>query len=86
MSPDEKWVASASEATNMVHWINRKTLEVEDNTLVDPRPRGLSFTADSQQLWVTSEMGGTVSVLGVKTRKKIKTINFEITGVTNNKI
>ena len=86
VSPDEKWVASASEATNMVHWINRKTLEVEDNTLVDPRPRGLSFTVDSQQLWVTSEMGGTVSVLDVKTRKKIKTINFEITGVTNNKI
>jgi YVTN family beta-propeller protein len=48
VSPDEKWVASASEATNMVHWINRKTLKVEGNTLVDPRPRGLSFTSDSQ--------------------------------------
>jgi YVTN family beta-propeller protein len=35
---------------------------------------------------VTSEMGGTVAVLDVKTRKKIKTINFEITGVTSDKI
>ena len=70
VSPDEKWVVSGSEATNMVHWINRQTLAIEDNTLVDPRPRGLSFTADSQQLWVTSELGGTVTILDVATRKK----------------
>jgi len=86
VSPDEKWVVSASEATNMVHWINRDTLLVEDNTLVDPRPRGLAFTTDSQQLWVTSEMGGTVTVLDVASHKKIKTIHFEISGVTADKI
>lgn len=86
VSPDGKWVASGSEATNMVHWINRKTLAVEHNTLVDPRPRGLSFTSDSQQLWVTSEMGGTVTVLDVATHKKIKSINFEIAGVSSEKI
>lgn len=85
-SPDGKWVASASEATNMVHWINRKTLKIEDNTLVDPRPRGLSFTSDSQQLWVTSEMGGTVTVLDVATRKKIKSIDFSIAGLSKDKI
>jgi len=86
VSPDEKWVVSGSEATNMVHWINRHTLEVEENTLVDPRPRGLSFTVDSQQLWVTSEMGGTVTVLDVATRQKIKSISFEIAGITGDKI
>lgn len=86
VSPDEKWVVSGSEATNMVHWINRETLSVEENTLVDPRPRGLSFTADSQQLWVTSEMGGTVTILDVATRKKIKSINFNIAGISNDKI
>jgi len=86
VSPDGKWVVSGSEATNMVHWINRQTLAVEHNTLVDPRPRGLSFTADSQQLWVTSEMGGTVTILDVNTREKLKTINFEIPGVLGDKI
>jgi len=86
VSPDEKWVASGSEATNMVHWINRETLAVEHNTLVDPRPRGLSFTSDSQQLWVTSEMGGTVTVLDAVTHKKIKSIGFEIAGVSSEKI
>jgi PQQ-dependent catabolism-associated beta-propeller protein len=86
VSPDEKWVVSASEATNMVHWINRKTLTVEDNTLVDPRPRGLSFSADSQRLWVTSEMGGTVTVLDTTNHSKIKTINFAVPGVSSDKI
>jgi PQQ-dependent catabolism-associated beta-propeller protein len=86
VSPDEKWVVSSSEATNMVHWINRKTLTVEDNTLVDPRPRGLSFSADSQRLWVTSEMGGTVTVLDTTNHSKIKTINFAVPGVSSDKI
>lgn len=86
VSPDEKWVVSASEATNMVYWINRKTLTVEDNTLVDPRPRGLSFSADSQRLWVTSEMGGTVTVLDTTNHSKIKTINFAVPGVSSDKI
>ena len=86
VSPNGKWVASASEATNMVHWINHETLTVEDNTLVDPRPRGLSFTSDSQQLWVTSEMGGTVTILDVATRKKIKSIDFSIAGLSKDKI
>ncbi|WP_198245643.1 PQQ-dependent catabolism-associated beta-propeller protein [methane-oxidizing endosymbiont of Gigantopelta aegis] len=86
VSPDEKWVVSASEATNMVHWIKQETLTVEDNTLVDPRPRGLSFSADSQRLWVTSELGGTVTVLDTISHKKIKTIQFSIPGVSDDKI
>jgi len=81
VSPDEKWVASASEATNMVHWINRETLTVEDNTLVDSRPRGLSFSANSQRLWVSSEMGGTITVLDANNHSKIKTIKFDIPGI-----
>lgn len=86
VSPDQRWVASASETTNMVHWIDRSTLQVEDNTLVDPRPRALSFTDDSQQLWVTSEIAGTVTVFDVATRKPVKTLKFQIPGVTADKI
>ena len=86
VSPDGKWIVSGSEATNMVHWINKDTLAVEHNTLVDPRPRGLSFTSDSQQVWVTSEMGGTVTVLDTVTHEKIKSITFEIAGVSSDKI
>jgi len=86
VSPDNLWVASASETTNMVHWIDTKTNAIVENTLVDPRPRALGFTADSQQLWVTSEMAGTLMILDVKTKQIIKTIKFDVQGVTADKI
>jgi YVTN family beta-propeller protein len=57
-----------------------------DNTLVDPRPRFVTFTPDSQQLWVTSEMAGNLMVLDANTKQAIKTINFSIQGVTKEKI
>jgi len=70
----------------MVHWIEQKSLKVVDTTLVDTRPRGMAFTADSKQLWVTSELGGTATVIDTETRKIIKTIQFEIPGVTKDMI
>ncbi len=86
VSPDNRWVVSASEATNMVHWIDPDKLEIVDNTLVNPRPRGMAFTDDNQQLWVTSELGGTVSVIDVTTRQLVKTLSFAIQGVNSDKI
>jgi YVTN family beta-propeller protein len=85
-SADDQWIASASETTNMVHWIDKKSQSIVDNTLVDPRPRYLTFTPDSQQLWVSSEMAGTVMILDVHSRQLIKTIHFDIPGVANDKI
>jgi PQQ-dependent catabolism-associated beta-propeller protein len=82
VSPDGKWVVSTSETTNMVHWIDPTALEVVDNTLVDPRPRAAAFTADGAQLWVTSEIGSTLTILDVNTRKVIKKLTFKLPGVT----
>jgi PQQ-dependent catabolism-associated beta-propeller protein len=70
----------------MAHWIDRKTLTIADNTLVDPRPRACQFTDDSRQLWVSSEIAGTVTVIDAATRQPIKTIGFNIPGVTQEKI
>jgi len=70
----------------MVHWIDAKTNAIVENTLVDPRPRALGFTADSQQLWVTSEMAGTLMILDANTKQIIKTIKFDVQGVTADKI
>ena len=39
------------------------------------------FSADGSQLWVTSEIGGTVSVIDPATRKIIKKITFAVPGV-----
>jgi len=33
------------------------------NILVDSRPREAKFTADQKELWVSSEVGGTISVI-----------------------
>ena len=65
----------------MAHFIDTGSYEIIDNVLVGTRPRFAEFSADGWQLWVTSEVGGTVSVIDTKTRKIIKTIGFEIPGV-----
>jgi PQQ-dependent catabolism-associated beta-propeller protein len=85
-SPDGVWTVSTSETTNMAHWIDRKSLEITDNTLVDPRPRACRFTDDSKQLWVSSEIAGTVTVIDAATKQPVKKIAFKIPGVTQEKI
>ena len=54
--------------------------------LVDSRPRFAEFTADGKQVWVTAEIGGTVSVIDIATRQVVKTIGFEVPGVTKEAI
>jgi PQQ-dependent catabolism-associated beta-propeller protein len=70
----------------MAHWIDTKTGKIVENTLVDPRPRAASFTADSQQLWVTSEMAGTVMVLDSVSKQIVQTIKLEVQGITSEQI
>jgi YVTN family beta-propeller protein len=49
--------------------------------LVGTRPRFAEFTADGKQLWVSSELAGTVSVIDAKTREIIKVIEFDVPGI-----
>jgi PQQ-dependent catabolism-associated beta-propeller protein len=86
VSPDGRWAVNTSETTNMVHWIDTRTRKLVDNTLVDQRPRYARFTVDSKQLWVSSEVGGTVSVIDVASRKRTHTIRFAIPGIPKDRI
>ena len=86
VSHDGKWVVNTSETTNMAHFINLETNEITDNVLVDQRPRYAEFTSDDAQVWVSSEVGGTVSVIDNKSRKVIHRITFAIPGVPNEAI
>jgi PQQ-dependent catabolism-associated beta-propeller protein len=70
----------------MIHWIDPKSMSIKHNTLVDPRPRAAAFTADSQQLWVTSELAGSLMILDVATQQITNKINFEVPGVIAEKI
>ena len=70
----------------MAHWIDTSTYELVDNTLVDQRPRDAEFTQDDSELWVSSEIGGTVSVIDTESRQIKKVINFEIKGISADRI
>ena len=81
VSHDGKWIVNTSETTNMAHFINADTLEITDNVLVDQRPRFAEWTSDDAEIWVSSEIGGTVSVIDNATRQIKHKIDFEIAGV-----
>lgn len=86
MSPDGKVLVNTSETTNMAHFIDTSTHQTFDNILVDSRPRVAIFNAAQTQLWVSSEIGGTVTVLDANTRKQVGKISFEIPGVAKEAI
>ena len=85
VSPDGAYVVTTSETTNMAHWIDTATQKIVANSLVDSRPRHAEFTQDGQ-LWVSSEVGGTVTVFDVATNAEIAKIRFQIPGVNNDLI
>ena len=86
ISPDGKWAINTSETSGMVHWIDTKTYEIVDNTPVPQRPRYAQFDKSGAKLWISSEIGGAVTVLDVATRQPLKTIDFSIRGVPRDQI
>jgi PQQ-dependent catabolism-associated beta-propeller protein len=65
----------------MAHFIDTDTHEIVDNVLVDNRPRFAEFTPDGSEVWVSSEIGGTVAVIDTSTRAVKTKIGFEIPGL-----
>jgi YVTN family beta-propeller protein len=55
-------------------------------TLVDARPRNATFRHDGAEVWVSSELGGTVSVIDAETHKVTHKIDFAIRGMRGNQI
>jgi len=81
VSPDGKIAITTSETTNMAHWIDTEKQELFANTLVDSRPRHAEFIKDGTELWVSAEIGGTISVFDVETQTEKAKIDFEVDGV-----
>jgi PQQ-dependent catabolism-associated beta-propeller protein len=81
VSHDGKWAVNTSETTNMAHFINTDTHEITDNVLVDQRPRFAEWTKDDAEIWVSAEIGGTVSVIDNASRALKSKITFQIPGV-----
>jgi YVTN family beta-propeller protein len=54
---------------------------VVKNVKVGQRPRRFALTPDGSQLWVTSELGASVTVLSTKDYSTLATIKFAVKGV-----
>ncbi|MEP1612392.1 MAG: YVTN family beta-propeller repeat protein [Roseobacter sp.] len=84
MSPDAKFVVNTSETTNMAHFISTLDYKIKHNVLVDQRPRYAQYTDDGTRLFVTSEIGGTVTAMDIAqdgTPTVVGKISFEVAGV-----
>ncbi|MFV0383128.1 YVTN family beta-propeller repeat protein [Paracoccus sp. (in: a-proteobacteria)] len=84
ISPDTNWVVNTSETTNMAHFISTGDYQIKHNILVDQRPRYAEYAADGKRLFVSAEIGGTVSVIDIAedgTPTLSHKISFEVPGV-----
>ncbi|SDH95291.1 YVTN family beta-propeller repeat protein [Alloyangia pacifica] len=84
ISPDHRWVVNTSETTNMAHFISTVDYQIKHNILVDQRPRYAEYLDDGTRLFVSSEIGGTVSVIDIAedgTPTLTQKIGFEVPGV-----
>ncbi len=86
MSPDGKVLVNTSETTNMAHFITTDGYKNFDNVLVDNRPRVAEFKSDGSEVWVSAEIGGTVTIIDPADRKIKGKITFEIQGITKDAI
>ena len=66
----------------MAHFLDNDADEVVANVLVDTRPRHAEWQPNGERVWVSSEVGGTVSVIDGKSHEVVKVINFAIPGVS----
>ncbi len=86
MSPDDKILINTSETTSMAHFIDWRAKKVVANVLVGARPRYAEFTPDGKQLWVTSEVGGGVSVIDPVKHVIVDKVQFAVPGLVKEQI
>ena len=70
----------------MAHWIDTETHQLFANTLVDARPRHAEFVNNGTELWVSSEIGGTITIFDVATQTEKTKISFDVKGVHPDRI
>ena len=81
VSPDCKFTVATSESTSMAHVIDNASQKAgRQRAGRQPSARG-EIHPDGNEVWVSSEVGGTISVIDPKTWKVKKKISFEVPGV-----
>lgn len=70
----------------MAHLIDWKGKKVVANILVASRPRYAQYTQDGTELWVTSEVGGVVTVIDSVSHAVTTKIGFDVPGLTKEQV
>jgi PQQ-dependent catabolism-associated beta-propeller protein len=65
----------------MAHFLDYATRKMVAGVLVDARPRIALFKHDGSEVWVSSELGGTVSVIDPVNHVVTHKISFEVQGL-----
>ncbi len=81
VSPDGQLVVNTTETTNMAQFFSYETGKNLANVLVPPRPRWAAFADEGREVWISSELGGAVTVIDTKTFKILDTIHFDVQGL-----
>jgi YVTN family beta-propeller protein len=64
----------------MVQAVDLATAKVVHSIPVGKRPRRFALTPDGSQLWVSNELGASVSIIDTKSHRVLDTLRFEIKG------
>jgi YVTN family beta-propeller protein len=75
-----------SEVANVVHLIDLTQRKVVKNIRVGNRPRRFALAAEGKELWVTNELGASVSVISTADQSVKKTIEFKVQGMRANDV
>lgn len=81
VSPDGQLIVNTTETTNMAQFFSYANGKNLANILVPPRPRWAAFADEGREVWVSSELGGAVTVIDTKTFKILDTIRFDVQGL-----
>ena len=81
VSPDSKTLICTSETTSMAHFIDTASHAVVANLLVAARPRFSAYKADGSELWVTSEIGGELTIIDPASRAIKTKVRFDVPGL-----
>jgi len=64
----------------MIHVIDVPSRKLQHNIVVGLRPRRMALSPDQGSLWVTNEMGGSVTIIDTKTYQVADEIKFQPKG------
>ena len=84
--PDGKHAYVTSEGANVLHLVDLAQRKVVKNIRVGKRPRRFVLAAGGKELWVSNELGASVSVVSTEDQSVKHTLEFKVQGMRSSDI